>query len=143
MPAKIKSRMPGAMPKTLDRLVQMMPPMAVRDDVQHANTLEVIDRLMQIEPLSRDQSDYLETLLELVEAYEAKHYAIDVSKITGLQSLKHLIEESRLSGSDLARLLDMHPTMGSKILNGDRKLTWEHAKKLGARFKVMPSLFMD
>jgi HTH-type transcriptional regulator / antitoxin HigA len=117
--------------------------MAMRDDIQLRDTLEIVDRLMQVERLSRDQADYLETLVELVEAYEAKHHAIDLSKRTGRESLRHVIDQSGISASDLARLLGVHPTMGSKILNGERKLTWEHAKKLGARFKVLPALFMD
>lgn len=133
----------GRLPGSFDQLVQLMPPMAIRDDVQHANTVEVIDRLMQIKKLSQGQSHYLETLLELVEAYEVKHHAIDLSKVTGAQMLKHVLAQSGMSGSDLARLLNMHPTMGSKVLNGNRKLTWEHAKVLGARFKVAPALFMD
>jgi HTH-type transcriptional regulator/antitoxin HigA len=132
-----------ALPKSIVRLVAFLPPMAIRDDVQHSNTLEVIDRLMQVENLSRDQSDYLETLVELVEVYEAKQHAIELSNTTGLESLRHVLNESGLSGSDLGRLLGVHASMGSKILNGERKLTWEHAKKLAARFAVTPSLFID
>ena len=141
MRTKIKNR--DRVPESLDELVRMMPPMAIRDPVQHSNTIEVIDRLMQIEKLSAGQSHYLETLVELIEAYEARHHAIDVSTVTGVQMLKHILDQSGMSGSDLGRLLRMHPTMGSKILNGTRQLTWEHAKVLGAHFRVAPSLFMD
>jgi antitoxin component HigA of HigAB toxin-antitoxin module len=140
---KTKSEKRGSLPESFEQLVRLMPPMAIRDDVQHANTVEFVDRLMRIERLSRGQSDYLETLVELVEVYEAKRHAIDVSKVTGVQTLKYILDQSDTSASSLARLLNMHPTMGSKILNGDRKLTWEHAKVLGARFKVAPALFMD
>jgi HTH-type transcriptional regulator/antitoxin HigA len=143
MAIKNKSISARTLPKSFERLVQLLPPMAIRDDVQHGNTLEIIDRLMQIERLSPDQADYLETLVELVEAYESRHHVIDLSRTTGRESLKHVIDESGLSASDLARLLGVHPTMGSKILNGERKLTWEHAKKLGVKFKVAPALFMD
>lgn len=143
MPTKIKNKSGDRLPDSFNELVRIMPPMAIRDDVQHANTLEIIDRLMQIAKLSPGQSHYLETLLELIEAYEARHHAIDVSKINGVQMVKHILDQWGMSGSDLARLLKMHPTMGSKILNGSRKLIWEHAKILGARFKVAPAVFMD
>ena len=133
----------GALPKSFDRLVALLPPMAIRDEVHHSNTVEIIDRLMQVEKLSRDQADYLETLLELVEVYEARHHAIELSRSTGLESLKHIMTAAGLNGSDLGRLLGVHASMGSKILNGERKLTWEHAKKLAARFAVAPALFMD
>ncbi len=117
--------------------------MAIRDDVQHANTVEVVDQLMRIERLSHGQSDYLETLVELVEVYEARHHAIDASKVSGVETLKYVLAQSKMSALGLARMLNMHPTMDSKILKSDRKLTWEHAKVLGARFKVAPAAFMD
>lgn len=47
-----------------------------------------------------------------------------------------------MNPSDLARLLGLHVSMGSKILKGERSLTVEHLKKLSARFKVRPDLFM-
>ncbi len=47
-----------------------------------------------------------------------------------------------MNASDLARLLGVHPSMGSKILNGDRMLTVEHLRKLSERFKVNPQVFM-
>jgi HTH-type transcriptional regulator / antitoxin HigA len=143
MALKTKSKKQSPLPRSFEQLVRRMPPMAIRDDVQHANTIEMIDRLMRIDKLSIGQSDYLETLVELVEVHETRHHAIDASKVTGVQALKHVLDQSGVSGSGLARLLKVHPTMGSKILNGERKLTWDHAKALGVRFKVAPALFMD
>ena len=115
----------------------------ISDEVQHKNTVEMIDRLMAAGRLSKGQSLYLETLMQLVQAYEAEHHAIDTSDITGLDSLKHLLEENGMNASDLARLLDVHPSMGSKILRGERALTVDHLRKLCERFKVNPRLFMD
>jgi HTH-type transcriptional regulator / antitoxin HigA len=54
-----------------------------------------------------------------------------------------LLEENGMNASDLARLLDVHPSLGSKILRGERSLTVEHLRKLCLRFKVNPQLFMD
>jgi antitoxin component HigA of HigAB toxin-antitoxin module len=47
-----------------------------------------------------------------------------------------------MNASDLARLLGVHPSMGSKLMKGERRLTVDHMRKLGERFKVNPSLFM-
>lgn len=143
MKPKTRNKKHDPLPDSFGHLVGMMPPMAIHDDVQHANTVEIIDRLMQIEELTPGQSDYMETLVELVEAYEAKRHAIEVSNIGGIRMLKHVLSESGMSRSELARLLNIHPTMGSKILKGDRRLTWDHARILGDRFKVAPALFMD
>jgi antitoxin component HigA of HigAB toxin-antitoxin module len=143
MATSAKHRKAESLLRNLDELVRLMPPMAIRDDVAHENSVEMIDRLMQVPRLSKDQSNYLETLVELVEAFEAKRHAIDVSNLSGLQMLKHALSECNLCGSDLARLLTVHLTMGSKILGGERRLTWDHAKILGERFKVEPAMFMD
>jgi len=131
------------LPARFEQLVQMMPPQAVQDDVQCANTLEVIDRLMAIAKLTKGQALYLETLVQLVQVYEAEHHAIDTSAVTGLDSLKHLLQENEMNASDLARLLGVHPSLGSKILNGERSLTVDHIRKLTERFKVSPCLFLD
>jgi HTH-type transcriptional regulator/antitoxin HigA len=85
----------------------------------------------------------METLVQLVQAHEAEHHAIDVSGIRGIDSLRHLLTENQMDASDLARLLGVHASMGSKILNGERSLTVEHLRKLAARFKVRPELFID
>ena len=131
------------LPAQFGQLVRMMPPQAVQDEVQYANTLEVIDRLMAIAKLTKGQALYLETLVQLVQAYEAEHHAIDTTSLTGLDSLKHLLEENQMNASDLARLLGVHPSLGSKILNGERSLTVDHIRKLANRFKVSPGLFLD
>ncbi len=143
MPAKTKTRTRKPLPASFAELVKIMPPMAIRDDIHHRNTVEMIDRLMQVAKPSRGQSDYLETLVELVEAYEARSHAIDLSKLSGARMLKHVLEQAGMSASDLARLLNVHVSLGSKIVQGERSLTWDHAKRLAAQFQVPPALFME
>ena len=131
------------LPSQFEQLVRMMPPQAIQDDVQYENTLEVIDRLMAIAKATKGQAVYLETLVQLVQAYEAEHHAIETADISGLDSLKHLLAENDMNASDLARLLGVHASLGSKILKGERSLTVDHIRKLAAQFKVSPSLFLD
>lgn len=131
--------LPGRFPE----LVRYFPPQAIMDDIQYENTLEVIDRLMAGGKLTKDQSLYMETLVQLVQAYEAAHHPIDTSGLSGLASLKHLLAQNEMNASDLARLLGVHPSLGSRILKGERALTLDHVKKLAARFKVSVELFID
>lgn len=130
------------LPRRFEELVQLMPPQAILDEVQYANTLDLIDRLMSSGQLAKGQAIYLETLVQLVQAYEAEHQAIDTSDISGLDSLRHLLEENQMNASDLARLLGVHPSLGSKILKGERSLTVDHIRQLSKRFKVNPQLFI-
>lgn len=131
------------LPGRFEDLVRMMPPRAITDDIHYQNTVEMIDHVMANGKLTKGQAVYLETLVQLVQAYEASHHAIDTSDMGGLDSLKHLLGENAMSASDLARLLGVHPSMGSKILKGERSLTIDHLKKLSARFKVSPDLFIS
>ena len=131
------------LPRAFKALVELMPPQAIMDAVRHENSIEMIDRLMNAGKLSRGQQIYLETLVQLVEVYEAQHHDIDTSSIGGIDSLIHLLDENDMNASDLARLLGVHPSMGSKILKGERSLTVKHLRKLADRFKVGPELFID
>ena len=102
----------------------------------------MIDRVMAVGKLTQGQELYLETLVQLVQAYEAQHHAIDTTDLSGVEILRHLLAENDMSASDLARLLGVHVSMGSKILKGERSLTVEHLRKLADRFKVRAELFM-
>lgn len=129
------------LPGRFDDLVRLMPPQAIMDDVHYENTTEMIDRLMAGGKLTRGQELYLETLVQLVQAYEASHHPIDVQG--GIETLKHLLEEHGMTASDLARLLGVHASMGSKILKRERSLTVDHLKVLSAKFKVRAETFME
>lgn len=129
------------LPGRFDDLVRLMPPRAIMDDVHHDNTIEMIDRLMASGRLTRGQEIYLETLVQLVQAYEASHHAIEAAN--GIDALRHLMQQHGMNASDLARLLGVHSSMGSKILKGERALTVSHLRLLAARFNVRPDTFMD
>jgi len=134
-----KSGLPG----DFASMVHLMPPQAIVDDVHHANTIEMIDRLMACGRLTRGQALYLETLTQLVLAYEGAQHSVDLSDIGGVAVLEHLLDENGMNASDLAKLLGVHASMGSKLLKGERSLTIEHIKKLAARFRVNASVFID
>ena len=132
------------LPRRFEELVRALPPQAIVDNAHYENTTEMIDRLMANGgggKLTPGQESYLETLVQLVQAYEAVHHAIDARK--GIATLKHLLDENGMSASDLARLLGVHASMGSKILKRERALTVDHLKLLSARFKVRAEMFMD
>jgi len=139
MPA-IKHIPKTKLPVKFEDLVHLMPPQAIMDDVHHENTTEMIDRLMASGKLSKGQEIYMETLVQLVQAYEASHHAVEATN--GIDTLKHLMDEHGMNASALARLLGIHVSMGSKILKGERALTVDHLKLLAAKFKVRADTFM-
>lgn len=131
------------LPGRFEDLVRMVPPHAIADDIDLKNTIDLIDRLMANGTMTKGQTLYLETLVQLVQAYEASHHAISTAGVSGLDSLQHLLNENGMNASDLAQLLGVHASISSKILKGDRSLTIEHLKILSARFKVNASVFID
>jgi HTH-type transcriptional regulator/antitoxin HigA len=131
------------LPGRFEHLIERMPPRAIMDEVLYENTVEMIDCLMASPKLTKGQELYMETLAQLVQAYESQHHGIDTARISGIDVLRHFLAENSMNASDLARLLGVHPSMGSKILKGERSLTVEHLRKLADRFKVRPSLFID
>lgn len=130
------------LPTRIGKLIEIVQPIAIQNESQMETMIEMVDSLMALRKLTKAQATYLETLLQLIEAYEAKHHAIQTDDVTGVEVVRYLLEENDMNASDLARLLDMHVSMGSKILNGDRSLTVEHIAKLSFRFKVNPEVFL-
>jgi HTH-type transcriptional regulator / antitoxin HigA len=53
--------------------------------------------------------------VQLVDAYEEDRHAVETSRLSALDSLKHLLQENGMDASDLARLPDVHPSMGSEL----------------------------
>ena len=48
-----------------------------------------------------------------------------------------------MSAADLARLLDVHRTLGAMILRGERKLTLNHVRTLARHFAVSADVFLS
>ncbi|MBN1342460.1 MAG: helix-turn-helix domain-containing protein [Phycisphaerae bacterium] len=131
------------LPGRFEDLVRVLAPQAIMDDVQYEDTVEMIDRLMGSGRLTKGQELYMETLVQLVQAYESRHYSVDTGDLSGVDALRHLLGENGMNASDLGRLLGVHASMGSKILKGERSLTVAHLRRLAERFGVQAELFME
>jgi antitoxin component HigA of HigAB toxin-antitoxin module len=92
--------------------------------------------------LTPDQEDYFDLLCRLIEDYEKEHAQLDTSKVTALDALRHLLDANDMSAADLARLLEVHRTLGAMILRGERRLTLAHVRTLANRFRVSADLFL-
>ena len=128
-------------PESYRELMALHPLRPIHDSVELANATEVIDR-MAGHNLNRDQADYLDALSTLAAAYEDDHDPLEIPKMSGLDALRTLLAGQGLTGADLARILGVHRSMGSKILQGERALTVAHLKVIRDRFKVDIGLFL-
>lgn len=138
------SRLPARMPIAFDELNALHPLRPINDEIDLRNAGEVMDRLAVLNKRTRDQNDYLETLVLLVEAYEAAEIsdALDPSKSSGLDALRYLMETRDMKQSDLAKLLKVSASAVSMILSGDRPITADHARNLGKYFGLSVAAFV-
>ena len=132
----------GSLPDTFEQLCRYHPPRPIHDDRELENLTEIVDAMAGHE-LNADQADYLDLLSTLVDRYEQEHHPMDTSGVSGVDLLRHLMDEHGLAASDVAEVLDVDRSLVAHVLNGNRSLTWHHAKALSERFGLPPSAFMD
>jgi antitoxin component HigA of HigAB toxin-antitoxin module len=131
----------GHLPKDYGGLCRILMPRPIRDKVDMENVTRMTDAIAG-HTLTPDQEDYFELLCRLIQDYETEQGSASRPRVTGLDTLRHLLEEHKMVGADLSRLLGAHRTSGPMILRGERKLTVEHVRVLCAHFSVSADLFL-
>jgi HTH-type transcriptional regulator / antitoxin HigA len=129
----------AGVPQDYAGLCRMLTPRPIHDKVDFGNVTEITDA-MAGHKLTADQEDYFDLLCRLIEDYEKEH--VNAPKATALDALQHLLDANDMSAADLARLLDVHRTLGGMILRGERQLTLAHVRTLAKRFNVSADLFL-
>ena len=129
----------AGVPKNYAGLCRMLTPRPIHDKVDFENVSEITDA-MAGHKLTADQEDYFDLLCRLIEDYEKEH--VHAPKATALDALQHLLDANDMSAADLARLLDVHRTLGGMILRRERQLTLAHVRTLAKRFNVSADLFL-
>jgi antitoxin component HigA of HigAB toxin-antitoxin module len=132
----------GRLPKDYAGLCRMLTPRPIHDKVEFENVTEITDA-MAGHKLTPDQEDYFDLLCRLIEDYDKEHAQLDTPKVTARDALQHLLDANDMSAADLARLLDVHRTLGAMILRGERQLTLAHVRTLARRFRVSADLFLS
>ncbi len=131
---------PKSLPTVYTDLIAMFPLRPVRDEVDYDNALEVAEALVGSADLTDDQADYLDVLTDIIQKYESQRHAVR-GRASPVETLKRMLRERGLTGSDLGRLLGNRP-LGSAILRGERELSKAHIRILAEHFKVGAGLFL-
>ncbi|MEQ2009581.1 MAG: helix-turn-helix domain-containing protein [Limisphaerales bacterium] len=129
------------LPKDYAGLCRLLTPRPIHDPVDYENIAEITDALAG-HKLTADQEDYFDLLCRLIEDYDQEHAQLDTPKVTALVALQHLLDAHGMSAADLARLLNVHRTLGAMILRGERQLTLAHVRTLAKHFSVSADLFL-
>jgi HTH-type transcriptional regulator/antitoxin HigA len=128
------------LPKNYAGLCRVLTPRPIHDKVEFQNVTEITDA-MAGHAFTPDQEDYFDLLCRLIEDYEKER--VDAPKVSVREALQHLLDAHGMSAADLARLLDVHRTLGAMILRGERKLTLNHVRTLTRHFGVSADVFLS
>lgn len=86
-------------------------------------------------------SDYLDTLILLVNKYEDENHTPRSPDLTPQEALRAIMNVNGLSQADLGRIIGSESAV-SMFLKNQRELSKSHIKALVARFRVDASLFL-
>ena len=111
----------------------------IRTDDDHREAIREIGLLRGAAPGTRD-GDKLDILATLVEAYEARRWAID--PVSPLDILKTAIIDDGRSQAELATVLGSR-SRASEILGGRRPITLEAARKISRAWHIPIQLLID
>jgi HTH-type transcriptional regulator / antitoxin HigA len=107
-----------------------------KENEHYTALLEELDHRQ--EKLTPAAQRLAELLTLLIEDFEQKHYSSKPA--TAIEALEELMEANSLKQKDLVSIFGT-PSIISEVLNGKRRLTTEHIRKLSRRFHVSPELF--
>ncbi len=122
------------------RLAHEFPLASIRDDAHLEEALDVVGRLTDRTRRTTDEEEYLRALADLVYVYEQAH--VTWPAVTGVDVLRHLMEENGLSQADIAPLFGGRSVI-SDVLAGKRRLNLTHIVRLAERFGLPADIFID
>ncbi len=120
--------------------VRAFPLRTIRDDDDLDRAIAVVDELLDEPELSLGEQEYLDVLGTLIEDYESEH--IPIPEVSGVDMLRHLMEENSLTQRDITPLFGDHPSIVSEVLNGKRKLAKNHVLRLSEYFGLPTDVFL-
>jgi len=123
------------------RLVREFPLRELRTKRDSQAATEILDRLFRERYEDEGEAAYVFVLARLLEDYENK-YDPTPDTTSGLDLLRHIVEENKIKQNELAAILDVGQSAVSMLLSGERPMTAEHARRLAKRFGVNPGPFL-
>ncbi|MGA3203988.1 MAG: transcriptional regulator [Bryobacteraceae bacterium] len=123
------------------RLANRIVVKAIESEAEYDHMVAAVEHLIDKgeDRLSPEESALLETMAILVQAYDDRHHP--VPSVAPNETLAYLMETSGRTAKDL---LPVFGTRGrvSEVLDGERSISKEQAKKLASVFKVAVDLFI-
>jgi HTH-type transcriptional regulator/antitoxin HigA len=122
------------------RLLSKTMPIIPKTEQENERLLEQVDKLMSKPKLTLEEGALLDLLTAVIEKFEDEHYPIAEAQPHEL--LRFLMEEHGLRQRDMLDIFGRRSVI-SEVLSGARSISKGQAVKLGEKFKVQPSAFID
>lgn len=116
----------------------------ITDDTHYRQVLDAVSALMERLQDSDGGSplgSLLELLVDRVTAYEAELLPVPERSPRG--ALAYLMEDRGLTQTALGMAVGTNPSTLSKLLNGERDFTADHARRLAAHFGCDVGMFVQ
>lgn len=114
---------------------------ALKSEADYDWALAEIERYFDREPEpGTPEAERFEVLADLIEAYEARHWAI--SSPDPIAALIHKMEEAGLKRADLGKLLGSR-SRATEVLDRRRPLTLDMVRKLYAEWRIPAEILIQ
>ena len=124
-------------------LIKRFPLRPIRDEATLDVASEIFSELViKTKNRTPDENDYVAILGKLIHEYEETHRK-KAPRMTPQRALESLMEDNKLSQSELARRLETPQSVISEFLSGKRGISKTLVLKLSGYFKVSPELFLS
>lgn len=110
----------------------------IKNEADYDTALAEIDRLMGAAPES-PESDELNVLVTLVEAYESEHWPIEAPD--PVSAIEHVMEARGFRQKDLAAVIGSQPR-ASEVMNRRRPLTLPMIRALSVKWGLPADLLV-
>jgi HTH-type transcriptional regulator / antitoxin HigA len=121
-------------------LVRRFPLKPIKDDREHEQAVEIIQELIG-RKLDVGASNYLDTLLLLVNKYEDENHTPMRTNLSPQEALRAIMNANGMSQAEMGKVIGSESAV-SMFLKGERGLSKAHIKALVSRFRVDASLFL-
>jgi HTH-type transcriptional regulator / antitoxin HigA len=121
-------------------LIRRFPLKPIKDDAEHEQAVEVVAELMG-HKLDPGASDYLDTLILLVNRYEDENHTPKGVHLSPQDALRAIMNANGMSQAQMGKIIGSESAV-SMFLSGERELSKAHIKALVGRFRVDANLFL-
>ncbi|HVG45038.1 MAG TPA: helix-turn-helix domain-containing protein [Longimicrobium sp.] len=111
----------------------------IRTEEDYDAALAEVDGLMDAMP-GTAEGDRLDVLVTLIEAYEAKHWAIDAPD--PIEAIRVRMEQKNLRNRDLEPMIGSRGRV-SEVLSGKRALTLPMIRRLSKGLDLSPDVLIQ